>query len=85
MERMTNMQEVQVSLSTIEEVKKFVQTLTRFEGDFELISERYVVDAKSILGLFSIDLSKPVLLRIDVEENKREEVLEAIKEYRVNN
>lgn len=79
------MQEVQVSLSTIEEVKKFVQTLTRFEGDFELISERYVVDAKSILGLFSIDLSKPVLLRIDVEENKREEVLEAIKEYRVNN
>lgn len=85
MERVTNMQEVQVSLSTIEEVKKFVQTLTRFEGDFELISERYVVDAKSILGLFSIDLSKPVLLRIDVEENKREEVLEAIKEYRVNN
>lgn len=79
------MQEVQVSLSTIEEVKKIVQTLTRFEGDFELISERYVVDAKSILGLFSIDLSKPVLLRIDVEENKREEVLEAIKEYRVNN
>ncbi len=79
------MQEVQVSLSTIDEVKKFVQTLTRFEGDFELISERYVVDAKSILGLFSVDLSKPVLLRIDVEENKREEVLEAIKEYRVNN
>ncbi len=79
------MQEVQVSLSTIAEVKKFVQTLTRFEGDFELISERYVVDAKSILGLFSVDLSKPVLLRIDVEENKREEVLEAIKEYRVNN
>ena len=50
-----------------------------------MISERYVVDAKSILGLFSVDLSKPVLLRIDVEENKREEVLEAIKEYRVNN
>ena len=78
------MQEVQVSLSSIDKVKRFVQTLTKFEGDFELISGKYIVDAKSILGLFSVDLSKPVLLRIDVEEAKREEVLKAIEEYRVN-
>ena len=78
------MQEVQISLSSIDDVKQFVQTLTMFDGNFELISGKYIVDAKSILGLFSVDLSKPVILRIDVEESKMKEVLEAIEAYRVN-
>lgn len=78
------MQEVQISLNSIDDVKQFVQTLTMFDGDFELISGKYIVDAKSILGLFSVDLSKPVILRIDVDESKKEEVLKAISVYRVN-
>ena len=78
------MQEVQISLSSIDDVKQFVQTLTMFDGEFELISGKYIVDAKSILGLFSVDLSKPVVLRIDVEKTKMEEVLKAISVYRVN-
>ena len=77
------MQEVQISLSSIDEVKQFVQRITLFDGDFELISGKYIVDAKSILGVFSIDLSKPVVLRIDVEKTKMEEVLKAISVYRV--
>ena len=78
------MQEVEISLSSIDDVKQFVQTLTMFDGDFELVSGKYIVDAKSILGVFSIDLSKPVVLRIDVEKTKMEEVLKAISVYRVN-
>ena len=78
------MQEVQIALSSIDDVKQFVQTLTMFDGDFELISGKYIVDAKSILGLFSVDLSKPVVLKIDVEKTKMEEVLKAISVYRVN-
>lgn len=78
------MQEVQVSLDSIENVKRFVQTLIKFDGDFELVSGKYIVDAKSILGLFSVDLSRPVLLRINVEGEKKEEVLKAIEEYRVS-
>lgn len=78
------MQEVEISLSSIDDVKQFVQTLTMFDGDFELVSGKYIVDAKSILGLFSVDLSKPVILRIDVEKTKMEEVLKAIYVYRVN-
>ena len=77
------MQEVEISLSSIDDVKQFVQTLTMFDGDFELVSGKYIVDAKSILGVFSIDLSKPVVLRIDVEKTKMEEVLKAISVYRV--
>lgn len=53
-----------------------------FSGDFELISGKYIVDAKSILGLFSVDLSKPVTLRIEGDDSKLNEVLEAIKEYK---
>ncbi|MCI8307476.1 MAG: HPr family phosphocarrier protein [Lachnospiraceae bacterium] len=77
------MQEIQISLDTIEKVKQFVSTLARFEGDFELVSGKYIVNAKSILGLFSVDLSKPVLLRIDVDDEKREDVVNAIDEYRI--
>lgn len=76
------MREVQISLNSIEDVKQFVQILTAFDGDFELLSGKYIVDAKSILGLLSVDLSKPVKLRIDVEETKIEEVLKAITRYK---
>ena len=75
LEEVGMMREVQISLRTIEEVKEFVQTITMFDGDFELISGKYIVDAKSILGLFSVDLSKPVTLRIDVNDSKMNEVL----------
>ena len=81
---MTNVQDVQISLRSIDDVKQFIQTITMFDGNFELISGKYIVDAKSILGVFSIDLSKPVVLRIDVEKTKMEEVLKAISVYRVN-
>lgn len=76
------MREVQILLKSIADVKKFVQTITMFSGDFELISGKYIVDAKSILGLFSVDLSKPVILRIEGDDSKLNEVLEAIKEYK---
>lgn len=78
------MKEIQISLKTIEHVKQFVQTITMFEGEFELISGKYVINAKSILGVFSMDLSKPVTLRIEVADSKMEEVLNAIFQYRVN-
>lgn len=82
LEEVGTMREVQISLRTIEEVKEFVQTITMFYGDFELISGEYIVDAKSILGLFSVDLSKPVTLRIDVNDSKMNEVLTVIEKYK---
>lgn len=82
LEEVGTMREVQISLRTIEEVKEFVQTITMFDGDFELISGEYIVDAKSILGLFSVDLSKPVTLRIDVNDSKMNEVLTVVEKYK---
>lgn len=58
-----------IRLDTIEKVKEFVQIITKFDGEFEILSGKYVIDAKSILGIFSIDLSKPVILRIEKDDN----------------
>lgn len=77
------MREVKISLGTIEKVKDFVSIMTRLSTEIDLISGRYVVDAKSIMGIFSLDLSKPITLRINAEGEAAEEVIKVIKEYLV--
>ena len=71
---------VQISLNSIDKVKSFVNDLTRFDYDFDLVSGRYVIDAKSIMGIFSLDLSKPIDLTIHTEENL-DAVMESLKPY----
>ena len=58
-----------ISLNSIDKVKSFVNTIGKFDSDFDLISGRYVIDAKSIMGIFSLDLSKPIELSIHAEDN----------------
>lgn len=52
-----------VSLKAIDDVKNFVNAIMRFDFDIDLVSGRYAIDAKSIMGIFSLDLSKPIELR----------------------
>lgn len=58
------MRQVQICLNTIERVKNFVNLVSKYESNFDIISGRYMIDAKSIMGIFSMDLSKPVTLQI---------------------
>ena len=58
------MKTVKISLNSIDKVKSFVNTIARYNEDFDLVSGRYVIDAKSIMGIFSLDLSKPIDLNI---------------------
>ena len=74
------MKTVKISLNSIDKVKAFVNTITRYDLDFDLISGRYVIDAKSIMGIFSLDLSKPIDLTIH-GDNGVEDVLAALKPY----
>ena len=60
---------VKISLDSIDKVKAFVNAITKFDSDFDLISGRYVIDAKSIMGIFSLDLSKPIELTIHNDDN----------------
>ena len=74
------MKTVKISLNSIDKVKSFVNALTKFDADFDLISGRYVIDAKSIMGIFSLDLSKPIDLHIHFEEDV-EQILSVLAPY----
>ena len=71
---------VKISLNSIDKVKSFDNELTKFDYDFDLVSGRYVIDAKSIMGIFSLDLSKPIDLNIHVEDDI-DTVLKALDPY----
>ena len=77
------MKKVQISLNSIDKVKSFVNTISQYDFDFDLISGRYVIDAKSIMGIFSLDLSKPIDLSIYTDADATD-VLEALKPYIVD-
>ena len=74
------MKTVQICLNSIDKVKAFVNEITKFDTDFDLVSGRYVIDAKSIMGIFSLDLSKPIDLNIHAEAGI-DEILETLSPY----
>lgn len=75
------MKTVQISLNSIDKVKSFVNDITKFDYDFDLISGRYVIDAKSIMGIFSLDLSKPINLNIHAEGSMLDTILTIVQPY----
>ncbi|MCI8311189.1 MAG: HPr family phosphocarrier protein [Lachnospiraceae bacterium] len=77
------MKTIYISLNSIDKVKAFVNEITKFENDFDLVSGRYVIDAKSIMGIFSLDLSKPIELNIHSESNA-DEILSVLAPYIVD-
>ena len=74
------MKTVQISLNSIDKVKSFVNDITKVDYDFDLVSGRYVIDAKSIMGIFSLDLSKPIELNIHAEDDV-DTILDVLKPY----
>ena len=70
------MKTVQISLNSIDKVKSFVNAITQFNFDFDLISGRYVIDAKSILGVLSLDLRNVLTVQYDGENEAFEAFLE---------
>lgn len=75
------MKTVQISLNSIDKVKAFVNEISKFDCDFDLVSGRYVIDAKSIMGIFSLDLSKPIDLNIHTDGSSLDSVMEVVKSY----
>lgn len=77
------MKTVKISLNSIDKVKSFVNDITKYDYDFDLVSGRYVIDAKSIMGIFSLDLSKDIDLNIHAEGEEAENILQVLKLYLV--
>ena len=74
------MKTVKISLNSIDKVKSFVKDITKIDYDFDLVSGRNVIDAKSIMGIFSLDLSKPIDLNIHADDNV-DEIMTMLKPY----
>lgn len=71
--------ELTIKLSTVEEVKDFVNILTRLDAVVDVGHGRYIVDAKSIMGIFSLDLSKN--LNLWIRSGDTDEIKAALKNY----
>ena len=73
------MYETTIQLNAINDVKDFVNTVMMFDYDIDLVSGRYAIDAKSIMGIFSLDLSKPIKLQAHTEDP--EALIKVIQKY----
>ena len=62
------MKTVKVNINTINDVKNFVSIVSRCDYDVDIVSGRYAIDAKSIMGIFSLDLSKELTLNIHSDD-----------------
>ena len=74
------MKTAKISLNSIDKVKASVNEISKFDCDFDLVSGRYVIDAKSIMGIFSLDISKPIELNIHAESGI-DEIMATLKPY----
>ena len=73
------MKSVMIRLSLVENVNKFINIVSRYPFEMDLRAGRHVVDAKSILGIFSLDLSRPITL--DIYSDDCDQLLEDIKPF----
>ena len=69
-----------VDLNSIDKVKEFVKLMSEIEDNIDLVSGRYIVDAKSLLGIFSLDLSKPIKLEFNGSNNE-ENIKKLLQEF----
>ena len=75
------MKSVPIKLSFAEEVKAFVNAVNRYPYEMDLRAGRHVVDAKSILGIFSLDLSKPIIL--DIYNDNCDDLIADIQQFTI--
>lgn len=79
--KMICMHEMTISMGTIEKVKKFVDIVSTYGERVDLVDGNYIVNAKSIMSIFSMDLTAPILLRVDASEQRFMEIKDQLMEY----
>lgn len=78
---MIYMHEMTISMGTIEKVKRFVDIVSTYKERIDLVDGNYVVNAKSIMSIFSMDLTAPILLRVDASDQRFMEIRDDLMEY----
>ncbi len=75
------MTQCKINIGTIEKVQQFVALANACKFEVDLVSGRYVVDAKSIMGVFSLDLTKALQLSVHADADEAADFLDSIKDY----
>ncbi|MBQ7164935.1 MAG: HPr family phosphocarrier protein [Clostridia bacterium] len=75
------MKSIQISLQMASSVKEFVSIVQKYAFEIDLRCDRYIVDAKSILGIFSLDLSKPI--NVEIHSDDCDELLKELKPFQI--
>ncbi|MEX1307678.1 MAG: HPr family phosphocarrier protein [Eubacteriales bacterium] len=73
------MKTVTIKLTLTEDIKDFVRITSKYDYDIDLRSGRYIIDAKSILGIFSLDLSKPI--DMDIHDDSCDDLVSELKPF----
>lgn len=73
----------EVKLETVEKVKDFVNAVRNVNGDIDVGSGRYIIDGKSIMGILSLDLSKPLKLTVNCDANEQAKIENVLKPFEV--
>lgn len=74
---------VKILINSIDCAKKFAGIVSKLDADMDIICGRYVINAKSIVGIFTINFSQPVELRIHKDGEDAEKVVEKLRDYLV--
>ncbi len=72
---------IKIKLDSIERIKSFNQKVQKFPEDFDLEQGRYYIDAKSMMGLLSLDLNAPIDLHFQASQSEEAQIMDALKEY----
>lgn len=75
------MRNFSVQLNSIADVKRFVNAACSQPFDIDIVSGRYVIDAKSIMGIFSLDLAKPIAVEVHGTEEDGRVFAESVKDF----
>lgn len=75
------MHEMTISMGTIEKVKRFVDIVSGYGERIDLVDGNYIVNAKSIMSIFSMDLTSPILMRVNASEQRFSEIRNELTEY----
>jgi phosphocarrier protein HPr len=77
--------EIKILINTIDKIKKFEEIVWNFQSDIDIIKGHYIIDAKSTLGIFSLDTSDPVIVKINPSDRDELTLFEnKMEEFRVN-
>jgi phosphotransferase system HPr-like phosphotransfer protein len=75
------LKKIAIKLHSIDDVRRFVTAASLQVFEIDIVTGRYIVDAKSIMGLFSLDLSKPIFVEAHADTDEAKDFFEAIKEF----